>query len=27
MLNVDGVVLGNFRCGGQGVDFNRFFSH
>ena len=26
MLNVDGVVLGNFRCGGQGTDFNRCFS-
>jgi len=26
MLNVDGVVLGNFRCGGQGLDFNRCFS-
>lgn len=26
MLNVDGVVLGNFRCGGHGIDLNRFFS-
>ena len=26
MINVDGVVLGNFRCGVKGLDFNRSFN-